>query len=210
MWSSTFSSDGDPDPDLLRRMSAPDNEIPVAVPLNVLLARTEDVAVALLGLQVFTTGLSFDLALRSRSGRNGRDLDDLLFEHRPHRSGSFLLGIELSDGRRQSSAPGAGWGADPWPRSDADVVFHAGGGGGGDRSVDQSWWLSPLPPEGPLTVVVRCDALGLGETTTVLDATAISRRFAETRHFPRRRTSPLQASLRVLSGQPLRTFAPGT
>jgi hypothetical protein len=175
MWSSRFSSHDDPDPELIRRMSAPENEIPVAVPLNVVVARTDEVAVALLGLQVFTTGLSFDLALRKRSGRNGRELNEVLFDHGPHRPGGLMLGIELADGRRQSNVPGPGAGHDPWPRSDTDIVFHSGGGGGGDRAVDQSWWLSPLPPEGPLTLVVRCDALGIGETTTVIDATPISR-----------------------------------
>ena len=180
MWNSTFSSHDDPDPELIRRMSAPENEIPVALPLNTLIARTQDVAIALLGLQVYTTGVSLDLALRTRSGGNGFELNEILFEHGPrHRTGGFMLGIELADGRRQSNVPGPGTPVDPWSRASDDIVFHPGGGGGGDRSVDQSWWLSPVPPEGPLTVVVRCDVLGIGETTTVLDATAINRAVAE-------------------------------
>ena len=51
MWSSTWPH-GEPDDDFSRRMSAPENEVPVALPQNVLLARTDGVAVALLGLQV--------------------------------------------------------------------------------------------------------------------------------------------------------------
>jgi hypothetical protein len=158
-------------------MSAPDNEIPVAIPLNQVIARTESVAIALLGLQVYTTGLSFDLAVRTRSGPGGRELDEILFEHGPPRPGGSLLGIELADGRRQSNVPGPG--RDPWPPSESDIVFHAGGGGGGDRAVDQSWWLSPLPPAAPLTFVVRCAALGIEETTTVLDATVVHHAAAE-------------------------------
>jgi hypothetical protein len=39
--------------------------------------------------------------------------------------------------------------------------------------MDQSWWLSPVPPDGPLQIVVRCDPLGLPETVTSLDGTAV-------------------------------------
>ncbi len=40
-------------------------------------------------------------------------------------------------------------------------------------SVEQSWWLHPLPPEGSLRLVVRCDDLGIPETTVDLDGAAI-------------------------------------
>ena len=55
------------------------------------------------------------------------------------------------------------------------MVFHPGGGSGGESSIDQSWWLSPLPPEGPLRLVVRCPELGVPETVVELDGTAIRR-----------------------------------
>ena len=41
--------------------------------------------------------------------------------------------------------------------------------------MDQDWWLSPLPPEGPLLVVVRCPEIGLEETVAELDGTATRR-----------------------------------
>jgi len=106
MWSSGGWSGDEPDPEFFRRLSPPENEIPVAVPLNAVLGRTEDAAIALTGLQVYTTGVSFDLAVRVRS----------------------------------------------WPDDDhrglSELVFHPAGGGGGQLSVDQSPWLSPVPPEG--------------------------------------------------------------
>jgi hypothetical protein len=173
MWSS-FGSEG-PDDEVSRRMSAPDNEIPVAVPLNVLLARTDDVAVALLGLQAYSTGLTADLAVRVRNGLHGRGLSELVFDHGPIMAGRLLLGVQFADGRRASNVPNPGAAPDPWPRSENDVVFHPGGGGGSDRSVDQSWWLSPLPPEGPLTFVISCGALGIPETSTVVDTGPIRR-----------------------------------
>jgi hypothetical protein len=163
-------SSGGPDEEFLRRMRAPENEIPVTVPLNTLLARSGNVALALLGLQVYSTGVSFDLAVRCRPGAvEGGALSDVFWG----RSGGseFLVGLEFADGRRVTSAgipfPGR-WGPD-------DIVFHHGGGSGDELTVDQSWWLNPLPPAGPLHVVIRCDRLGIGETRTVLDGAAISR-----------------------------------
>ena len=169
MWSATFPSEDGPDEDVLRRMSAPENEIPVALAQNLLLARTDEAAVALVGLQVYTTGVSFTLVVRARPSwqqRTGRSLNDLVWEHRPG-SGRLMMGLELSDGRRVSSLR--------LPGGPDDVVFASGGGSGGEASVEQSWWLSPLPPEGRLRFVVRCDGLGIDESSVVLDGTAIRR-----------------------------------
>ena len=168
MWTALSGDDG-PDEDLLRRMNPPENEIPVALPANVLLSRTEDVAVALVGLQVYTTGVAFTLIVRARPSSEltgARDLNELIWQHGPA-AGRFLLGIELADGRRASGMrmgePGTG------------LVFHSGGGSGDRASVEQTWWLSPLPPDGPVLFVVRCDDLGIGETVTELDGSAIRR-----------------------------------
>lgn len=142
--------------------------MPVALPQNVLLARTDDVAVALLGLQVCSTGVSFHLTVRVRAAALSRldhTLTELVWDH-GQRGGRFLMGVEFADGRRASNLPGA---------SSEGVVFHSGGGGGGDTSIDQSWWLSPLPPEGPVRLVVRCPELGIGEAAVRLDGTALRR-----------------------------------
>lgn len=166
MWTHV-SPDGAPDEDWLRRVDKPENEVPVALPLNVLVARTDSVAIALLGLQVFSTGVSFDLVVRLRPAAEqelGTRLNELFWERGPGAPG-FLFGLEFADGRRVSNVSREG--------RDGDVVFHAGGGGGGSTSIDQRWWLSPLPPPGRLLVVVRCDELGVAETVTEVDATVI-------------------------------------
>ncbi len=161
-------TDGEPDDDVQRRLRAPENEVPVALPQNLLLARTDDVAVALIALQVHTTGVAFELTVRMRPSARQHfphGLDELVWRHGPGGS-RFLLGVEFADGRRASNLPGVGGG---------DVVFHPGGGSGGVATVEQSWWLSPLPPEGPLRFVVRCAELGIPEASVVLDGTAIRR-----------------------------------
>ena len=165
MWSPYGDGDG-PDEEVLRRMNAPENELPAALPLTLLLARTDDLAVGLVGLRVYSTGLAFELVVRVRPSAAddiGRSLQQLFWDHPPHRTARFLLGVEFADGRRVTNL-----------RSDADgIAFSQGGGSGGDTSIDQSWWLSPLPPDGPLRIVLRCDELGLPETVTELDGTAV-------------------------------------
>jgi len=168
MWSTGMGQDG-PDDDFLRRVTAPENEIPVGLPTSVVLARTDDAAVALFGLQVYTTGVAFTLVIRVRPSSQlgtGRALNELVWGRGPG-PGRFLLGIELSDGRRASGLP--------TPDRDSDLVFHSGSGSGGEASVEQTWWLSPLPPDGPLRLVVRCPELGIGETVTELDGSAMRR-----------------------------------
>jgi hypothetical protein len=172
MWASYGSSDDGPDEDFFRRMSAPENEIPVSVAVNTVLARTDDVAIALQRMSVYTTGVSFDLVVRLRPGgalSAGRDLNELFWRHGPGSGdGGFLLGVEFVDGRRASNLAGRGG-----PTPGDEIVFTQGGGSGGMASVEQSWWLHPLPPDGPLRFVVRCAALGLDERSVVLDGAAI-------------------------------------
>lgn len=165
MWGTGWS-DEEPDDAALRRRSEPQNELPVALPQNVLLARTDDTVVALLGMHVYSTGLAFDLAVRVRPGSlSGTELHDVLWRESPG-APPLLLGLELADGTRvHNAAADSGWGG--------DVVFTQRGGTGSEHSVDHAWWLSPLPPAGPLTVVVWCPELGLPETSSVLDGTAI-------------------------------------
>lgn len=168
MWAAMGDGDG-PGEEFLRRAHAPENEIPVALPTTVVVARTDDVAVALFGLQVSTTGVAFTLVVRVRPSSPlaaAHALDGLIWQHRPG-GGQFLLGVELSDGRRASSRP--------LPRRDGGLVFHPGSGSSGEASVEQSWWLSPLPPDGSLRFVVRCPELGIEEAATELDASAIRR-----------------------------------
>ncbi len=165
MWDSGGWADDEPDDETSRRMSEPQNELPVPLPENVLLSRTDDAVVALVGMRVYSTGLAFDLAVRVRPGSlSGIELHDVLWRHSPG-APPLLLGLELADGTRVHDVGESA-------RS-GDVVLSQRGGTGSEHSVDHSWWLSPLPPAGPLTVVVRVPDLGLPETATVLDGTAI-------------------------------------
>ena len=169
MWSA-YGIDGEDPAEFHRRMSSPENEIPVALPQNVVLGRTDDAVIALQRLSVYSTGIALDLVVRLRpeaARAEGQDLNELIWQNGPG-AGRFLLGVEFADGRRASNA-----GRPPEPGDGEDVVFVSRGGSGGQASVEQEWWLHPLPPEGPLRIVVRCPDLGISERSVVLDGAAI-------------------------------------
>lgn len=150
-----------------RRHQPPPNEIPVAVPLQVRLARTPDVAVALVGAQVHTTGVLLHLRTVVRPGA---ELDLARLHTVPHADpGAELVGVELADGRRASTVldwRGTG--------SVDEPVLDARGGGGGPHEREQTYWLAPVPPAGPLTLVYLCAGLGVDEVSVQLDATPLA------------------------------------
>jgi hypothetical protein len=166
---------GDEDDDLgALRYGRPSNELPVPVPVSVVLARTDDVAVALVGVQAYTSGISFTLSVRLRHSRvlpGRRDLHELVGGWSARTEGRLLLGVEFSDGRAASTA---GVGRSPAPGSGlGQALLVPAGGGGGELSVDHDYWLTPVPPPGPLDVVLACAGLGIEETTVQLDGDAL-------------------------------------
>jgi hypothetical protein len=164
-----------------RRMSPPEYEFPAGVGLTALLGRTDDAAVGLTNVEAFSTGFRFTLAVRVRQPRPqfARGGLHMLISSHVHPGvdvpleDRLLLGIEYPDGRRASTltdmrvhGPGA--------MTDREqLVLVQQGGGGGEHSVDQSYWVAPLPPEGPVTVVLAWPGFGMQESRTTLDGATI-------------------------------------
>lgn len=165
------------------RAFPPENEVPFAVPLTVVLGRSDDVAVALVGVLAYSTGLSFDLVVRLRAAPQGSS------GHRVHEmlSGSWhgddsdteqqlLLGFQYADGRTATNLGGRWSGLvaeDGEPDAVAPLLTPCGGSGGG-RSYDQTFWLTPLPPPGPLLVVCTWPAFDIPESRVTVDGTLIA------------------------------------
>jgi len=164
-----------------RWMSPPEYEFPASVGLSVLLGRTDDAAVGLTHLEAFSAGFRFTLAVRVRQprpqfARGG--LHMLISSHVPpgvevRLEDRLLLGIEYSDGRRASTLTDMRMHAPDAMTDTEQLVLVQQGGGGGTHSVDQSYWVAPLPPEGPVTVVLAWPGFGMPESRTTLDAAAI-------------------------------------
>ncbi len=162
-------------------MSAPDNEFPVAVGAAAMLASNADAAVGVTHLEAFSTGFQFDLAVRVRQAPPrlaGGGLFMLIDGHvHPGAQVSLedrlLLGVEYSDGRRASTVQDARRRGPNAVLSDEELVLVPEGGGGGDVSVEQTYWVAPLPPDGPVAILLAWPAFGMAESRTVLDGAAI-------------------------------------
>jgi hypothetical protein len=170
-------------------MSAPENELPAGVGLTVVLGRTDDAAVGITQVEAFSTGFRFTLAVRLRRARpefvHGR-LFMLLSSHVPPGvevplEERLLLGLEYANGQRASTLQDSRMRGPGALAADPELVFVQNGGGGGELSLDQSYWVSPLPPEGPMTFVLAWPAFGMPESRTDLDSAAI-RAAAERSH----------------------------
>jgi hypothetical protein len=164
-----------------RRMSPPENELPAGVGLSVLLGRTDDAAVGITQIEAFSTGFRFTMAVRLRQALPELAPGGLfmLISSEVHPGieipleDRLLFGIEYADGRRASTLqhmpmPGPGAVADG-----EQLVLVQQGGGGGEQSVDQTYWAAPLPDEGPVAFVLAWPGFGMPESRTVLDGAAI-------------------------------------
>jgi hypothetical protein len=159
-------------------MSPPENEFPAGVGLTVLLGSTGNAAVGITKLEAFSTGFRFTLAVRLRRVRPELARGGLLMLIDPRANRGIeiplpdrlLLGLEYADGRRASTL------RDIRPAAIAggqDLRLTQKGGRGGDLDADQTYWVSPLPPAGPVTFVLAWPSFDLPESQTVLDSAPI-------------------------------------
>jgi hypothetical protein len=151
-----------------------DAVIPGLVPWEAMLARTAQAAVAVGGLHAYPNGFEFTIHARLRQEHEARPGSAGLFERHGWQrdpNEGLRLGVMYADGRRAATP-----GRFPHPGDDADagrLVLQENGGGGSARSWDGNFWVSPLPPEGPVTFVVSWPEHGVAETRAELDGAAI-------------------------------------
>jgi hypothetical protein len=164
---------------------APGNELGAPVPLRLVLARTDSVAVALVGAVAYTVGTAFTLAVRSQ--RHDESLLDEPWEmpfghhHMHRRPGGDIapevlrFGVQFSDGGKATTLSGAMPFARPGEEEEepAGPVLTPGGGGGGPGQWDSEFWLWPLPPPGALTFAVEWPKQQIELTTQEVDAELI-------------------------------------
>lgn len=160
------------------RFSVPDNEVPAGVAFTAVLARTGEAAVSVSNLQVHSVGFAFTVAARTRhvSERN-----DLRLGRGPLRMGEpggvlseeFLrIAVVFADGRVATNLAGhrlRTGGPIPAERP----ILSQGHGSSGGRRADATYWLTPLPPPGPVVFVCEWPGHGIGESRAELDASLI-------------------------------------
>ncbi len=142
-------------------LGPPSGELPVAVPLAVVLGRSQRGVVAVSHALVHSSGVQFQVVAHVEGLRAGES--NMIFHEQhagrmglPEPPNGFLrFGIELSDGARVSNLSEGGWRRSPPEEAIGPVLSQFGGSGGGSSSgtsVDWSvgYWLWPLPGAGVL------------------------------------------------------------
>ena len=134
------------------------------VPWHVELVRKAYAYAALTDVTAFPTGVEFTLDIRFRLGTVFARHDPLrgptpLFDF--GRSDGPQFGIGFADGRKANIIGDIRL-ALAQREPDRPVLFPRGGSGSGDEHR-MGVWLWPLPPAGPLTVVLGWASRGLGE-----------------------------------------------
>lgn len=167
--------------------------LPGVVPLELVIARTSSIAVAITRLDAYPTGFGLDLI--TMANLSDGDLDPMLFEsHRfSRRRGAattgeipdemLRFGFEFADGRKATNIgespllhPGRGSTAamhaftEKPPAQPVGPVLSAKGGSGGSGEWRQSFWVWPLPPPGVLTFVCEWPAAHIPLTRCEIDA----------------------------------------
>jgi hypothetical protein len=166
------------------------------VPLELVIARTAQVAVCVTRMEAYPSG--FELDLVTMTDDEVDELDPLLFEsHRLRRIGKataseipdemLRFGVEFADGAKATNtgdrpltnlAGGTSHVSTAVSQSEAQQtpvgpVLHTGSGGGGGGNWRQNIWIWPLPPAGRLTFVCQWPEAGIELTRHDIDAQPI-------------------------------------
>ena len=163
-----------PRPTLQRRAprpwDPPESELPAIVPIGTLeLARSEQAAIAIIGIAAYARGFEVFMARRVRPDLPGFDegptpemvrrvTDPLSFP---------FFSLVLSDGTKVLSGMPHGESQPPGP------ILRSRGGGGTSHSQFFRWWAWPLPPKGPLGFVSQWPMYKVAETRVNIDAELI-------------------------------------
>jgi hypothetical protein len=165
-----------PRPQAPEWVGPPDNVMPASFPLDVVLARTDDLALFVHSGRAYRHGFEFTFALHTRTTHDRRS-DPMVGWHAP--PGDELsddvvrFGIAFADGRKATVFERRPWWGDPEHVVTPEIVLSQRGGGGGGSSWDFRFWAWPLPPEGPLTFVTEWPSEGIALTKVDFDSAVV-------------------------------------
>lgn len=175
---------------------APEDELPVLLPVTEILATTDHVAIALVAIAVYREGVQFRVERRLR--RNGLSMSEwnemcgVFMEHMSFGgpvdpTGRLRFGLVLADGEKVvADALRFFGGGDPMVEPEGHTLSRheqGGGGGGSTYASGDHLWLWPLPPAGPIELVMQWPALGIGDTRVTLDASGVHELAARARPY---------------------------
>jgi hypothetical protein len=160
-------------------LGPPANVLPGMVPVELLIARNDQTAVAVTGIRAYPTGFGFTLSLSLRAYPPAGPQDpyppfDPPFEGDQIPDAFLRLGVQFADGAKATNLPRYDLPHDDDTEPTPPVLTaHGGRGGGGGRAWEMDRWVWPLPPAGPLAFVCEWPAHQIGESRVELDARSV-------------------------------------
>ena len=160
-------------------MGPPRDAVPAVVPVERVVAHTDEVAIYLSCFWVYPTGFSFEVFAVAKDPETELDPFDLDHTYSAARTGEIppeklRLGFEFSDGTKVTNTGREfewDWEDDNRP---ASPVMSGTRGHGGEGEWSWSFWVWPLPPPGPLTFVCEWPAAAIPLTRSELDTAPIT------------------------------------
>jgi hypothetical protein len=147
--------------------------LPELMAVNAMLHQNDDVALAIDRLEVYPNGFTICLAILFNPYK-GQEVSTMV-----HRAPSNVwprIGVRFADGRTAGRSQFIG-STHEVPKDEHGIpvepFMRMVGGGGGGSGWRTSTWVFPLPPDGPLEVIVGLDVLELTETSVTLDGTEV-------------------------------------
>jgi hypothetical protein len=156
-------------------LGPPNNVLGVTIPIDAVLARSQKAIVTLGSLVAYPEGFTLEYLILVRDPDAGEHLPELhRYAHR--RSGGdelpdelFRFGIEFADGSRATTLDVRRAFTSSPDEIRGPILAPRGGGGSLDR-WQGSYWVWPLPPDGPLAFVCEWPVAGIPLTRYELEA----------------------------------------
>jgi hypothetical protein len=155
----------------------PETEVPVVVDVPPTeLARTEEIALALCGLRAYSTGFELEMCAVMRRAQRRSEPFWAMHGPGPHGGGAvpddvLRVGLRFGDGSVITNVERRVGGVDL--ENEPRPFMMGGSSHGGQRRHDTTYWVWPLPPAGPMTLVVEWPSFEVPETHFEIDARAI-------------------------------------
>ncbi|MFD8496804.1 hypothetical protein [Amycolatopsis sp. NPDC059657] len=153
--------------------------VPAILPWSLPLGRSERTIVALRNIDVWPESLTLRVSVYSRDNLLDESKTKLVDHRRVPDRNALLIGVLFADGRRAGSDTISM----PSPTKPDTPVLRADSGGGSSFHFRHDVFIWPLPPDGPMQVVVQWLEREIEETRTELDGTLIRKSAADAKEI---------------------------
>ena len=152
----------------------PENILPASFPLDLVLVRTDELALVAHSGRAYANGFEFTLGLHTRKPRHGPARHPLMgWHHEGFDDETLRFGIAFADGRKATIFDPRPWWGDPEQSATPEIVLMQRGGGGGGASWEFGFWAWPLPPTGPIAFVAEWPSEGIALTRAEVDSDVV-------------------------------------